>query len=409
MNKKDQISALEALNRGLRTKVKDGEVTINNLTKNLKEALDKVAEPKEVTEDGLDDKIVALKSELSFLEGISSDVEYGIYNPDLDFVHTDYITTWKNHQKDIRDISKSVDTINIIKPMKLAGNQVRGIKLQKDVAKLGLIHLNNFAKIQYKTITQLNVVKNQEKFEKEFNKTNKILSNLNVSISNSFYNIILEGFEIAMDMKLQKEEDRENAKIERQRIREEEKLKAEVEAKMVKIDKEVEQYKLRISEINRENIKGNKEMLDEISKLKAKIAKLDDDSSELETRLSATGAGYVYIISNIGSLGEGIFKIGVTRRIDPMVRIKELSSASVPFIYDKHALIWSEQAFQLEKALHDAFDNQRVNKINKRKEFFHTNIEEIKTKVAAITDTSVKWITEPEAIQYRLTLEEEAS
>jgi hypothetical protein len=90
-----------------------------------------------------------------------------------------------------------------------------------------------------------------------------------------------------------------------------------------------------------------------------------------------TKAGHVYIVSNIGSFGEGVYKIGVTRRIDPMGRIKELNSASVPFNFDVHGMIWSEDAPALEAALHAEFDHRRVNLINRRKEFFHLTISEL--------------------------------
>ena len=115
-------------------------------------------------------------------------------------------------------------------------------------------------------------------------------------------------------------------------------------------------------------------------------------------------AGYVYIISNIGAFGENIYKIGMTRRLEPQERIDELSDASVPFNFDIHALIFTEDAPRLEAALHNAFSAKKLNKINSRREFFAVSLEEIKTEVRKNFDKTVEWIDIPEAEQYRQSL-----
>lgn len=116
-----------------------------------------------------------------------------------------------------------------------------------------------------------------------------------------------------------------------------------------------------------------------------------------------TRCGYVYIISNIGSFGEGVFKIGMTRRLDPEDRIRELSNASVPFKYDIHAMIYSEDAPALETLLHNVFDSKKINKVNGRKEFFKVSLTEIEDKVRE-QGLDVQFITIPEARDYRETL-----
>ena len=112
----------------------------------------------------------------------------------------------------------------------------------------------------------------------------------------------------------------------------------------------------------------------------------------------------MYIISNIGAFGENMFKIGMTRRLDPMERIDELSSASVPFNFDVHALIFTEDAPGLEAALHRAFEKNKVNKINTRREFFRVSLSEIKAEVRKNFDKTVEWTDFPEADQYRQSL-----
>ena len=115
-------------------------------------------------------------------------------------------------------------------------------------------------------------------------------------------------------------------------------------------------------------------------------------------------AGYVYVISNIGSFGEGIYKIGMTRRLEPMDRVDELGDASVPFKFDVHAMIFSDDAPTLENALHKAFDDRKVNMINGRKEFFRVSLEEIEKVVKENHEKLIEFNEVPDAEQYRETL-----
>jgi len=116
-----------------------------------------------------------------------------------------------------------------------------------------------------------------------------------------------------------------------------------------------------------------------------------------------TKRGHVYIISNIGSFGENVYKIGMTRRLEPTDRVKELGDASVPFQFDIHAMIYSDEAPTLENELHKAFTNKKVNMLNNRKEFFNVTIDEIEEKVGEI-GIAAEFSKLPEAMEYRETL-----
>ena len=132
----------------------------------------------------------------------------------------------------------------------------------------------------------------------------------------------------------------------------------------------------------------------ETEKLKARILELQQQLSDVIVKkeeivnLQNGKAGNVYIISNFGSFGENIFKIGMTRRLDPQDRINELGSASVPFKFDVHSFIFSEDAVSLEKKLHDTLNDKRLNKVNLRKEFFKIDIEELEELVTSIDPTA---------------------
>ena len=143
---------------------------------------------------------------------------------------------------------------------------------------------------------------------------------------------------------------------------------------------------------------------DKISEIQDKLKDIESSKENVLQREQNTRAGFVYIISNIGAFGEGVFKIGMTRRLEPMDRISELSSASVPFPFDVHALIFSDDAPGLENILHQHFDKVRVNKVNPRKEFFKIDLEEIKRVVLENHNATVKFVDIPDATEYRETL-----
>ena len=142
-------------------------------------------------------------------------------------------------------------------------------------------------------------------------------------------------------------------------------------------------------------------MQEKVADLEARLGEAAKSIADLDYREANQRAGYVYIISNIGSFGEDVYKIGMTRRLNPQERIDELSGASVPFKFDVHALIFTDDAPRLESALHKAFENRKLNLINPRREFFHVSLEEIEQVVRANYDKSVEFVREADAEQYR--------
>ena len=153
---------------------------------------------------------------------------------------------------------------------------------------------------------------------------------------------------------------------------------------------------------------------DEKAKLEAEIAKLqealnknNEEVKKINEWKEKPGAGYVYIISNIGSFGKDVFKIGVTRRDNPEERIRELSNASVPFRFDAHVFIFSKDAYELESQLHERFDDRRVNKMNMRKEFFRITIDDVKQIVEENKGQVHSFVEHPDAEEYYDTLKKE--
>ena len=141
--------------------------------------------------------------------------------------------------------------------------------------------------------------------------------------------------------------------------------------------------------------------VDKIKELEEKLVVLEKDEANVLEREQNTRAGFVYVISNIGAFGEGVYKIGMTRRLEPMDRVKELSDASVPFTFDVHAMIFSVDAPALETVLHKHFKERQLNLVNPRKEFFRVDLAEIKELVLKNHNATVEFMDVPNAFDFR--------
>ena len=206
------------------------------------------------------------------------------------------------------------------------------------------------------------------------------------------------------------EDEKEKQKAIREQLVEEEKVRREIEQSKRKIEKEEQQFNNEISKLMSYLKKTDNDLekelyISKIKDLEEKIKDLEKVKEDVLNREQNTRAGYVYIISNIGSFGENIYKIGMTRRLEPMDRIKELSSASVPFEFDVHAMIFSDDAPSLENILHKHFEKNAVNKVNPRKEFFNISLGEIEKIVKTNHNATVQFIEIAKAEQYRQSLE----
>jgi hypothetical protein len=194
----------------------------------------------------------------------------------------------------------------------------------------------------------------------------------------------------------------------KQQIREEEKARKEME-KAIKeaekderlIQKALEKARAELANANEEQ---RKEFEAQLADLESKLEEAEERGQRALSMAQQTRRGHVYVISNVGSFGENVFKIGMTRRLEPLDRVKELGDASVPFSFDVHAMLYSEDAPALEKDLHRRFNRETVNKVNPKKEFFRTSLAEIKQMVDLKGVTEVHWTMKAEAAEYRESL-----
>ena len=256
------------------------------------------------------------------------------------------------------------------------------------------------------TIKNIDTAKN--KLTKMFETLNKLFETDGVSLSKKILKMKLEQADLLYKYQYQKEQERLQQKAIREQMVEEEKVRREIEKEKAKIEKEEAQFKNEVSKLMGYMQKANdaeKQLyIDKIKELEAKLKQVELDKENVLQREQNTRAGYVYVISNIGSFGDDVYKIGMTRRLEPMDRVKELGDASVPFEFDVHAMIFSDDAPALETILHNTFKANQVNKVNPRKEFFKVKLEEIEKVVKDNYNATVTFTKVAEAAQYRESL-----
>lgn len=192
--------------------------------------------------------------------------------------------------------------------------------------------------------------------------------------------------------------EKDRAREERVRIREEEQAQRELAREREKLEKEQSHY---IADLEAMRANGDAAAIAE-AEAEAQLAEITAAMDDVGRRSANTRAGYVYVISNVGSFGNNIVKIGMTRRLEPHDRIRELGDASVPFLYDTHALIFSEDAIGLETSLHQAFEAQKVNIVNQRREFFYATPAQVRDMLQQFDSAALlSFNEEPEALEWR--------
>ena len=247
-----------------------------------------------------------------------------------------------------------------------------------------------------------------KKMERSFNTIAKLGVTMAISITSDYYDLKIQELQLALEYQTQKQHEKEEKAELRAQQREEARLQKELKEQRKNIDKERKHYEQALSNINHQISTASDDNIEDLNQKKEEIiqslSEIDTKIKDIDYREANQKAGYVYVISNIGSFGEGIYKIGMTRRLNPQDRVDELGDASVPFKFDVHAMIFSEDAPALEAALHRAFQDRKLNLVNQRREFFRVSLDEIKDVVKNNFDKTVEFVDVPDADQYRISL-----
>lgn len=291
----------------------------------------------------------------------------------------------------------------------LEGSLKEGQRMVADYIKLIVRSFNNECDASIVNVKFNNIESLEKKIRKAFEILNKLGGRMGISLSQEYLNLKLQELYLAYEYQVKKQEEKEEQKRIREQMREEAKLMKEIEEAKLRIEKEEKHFTNALQKIQEQLTQATTDekrsiLLEKKIELENQLNSLEKDKLDVSNREQNTRAGYVYVISNIGSFGEDVYKIGVTRRLDPTERVDELGDASVPFDFDIHAMIFSEDAPQLETALHKAFDHRRLNLFNNRREFFCVGLDEIEVEVKKNFNKTVEFTRVAEAAQYRQSL-----
>ncbi|WP_342540405.1 DUF4041 domain-containing protein [Heyndrickxia sp. FSL K6-6286] len=365
-----------------------------------KQRLKEIFKRKHKDIEKLNSKIKFLKRELIKLEDESLYQSFGFYDKQFDFdsseEYSKSIELVRQKQKDL--VRQKIATKHH-SDWTLNGSSRKGSAQNNQNIKIAIRSFNHECDYIISKVKFNNVEIAEKKIRTEFYKINKLNRYNLIEISEEYLNLKVEELFLVYEYIEKKQEEKEEQRRIKELLREERRAQKELEEELKKIRKE-EQHLLNVISQLSSQISEQ-----EMFKYKNRLSEIREQIEQVDYRVKNTKAGYVYVISNIGCFGENVYKIGMTRRLDPLDRVRELGGASVPFHFDIHAVIFSEDAPALEASLHRAFHHRRVNRINQRKEFFKVDLADIKKVVYQSHNKPVKFKIIAEAKEFRETKE----
>lgn len=388
-------------------------ITIKQKIKESKENLHEVEEFSEQAKaelKSLNAEIENKRKEIIVLDDDIMFESFALYKPKFQFLTSE---EYKNKLDTVREKQKAL----IKNDSATTGNQnwtvngsaAEGRKMMNDLKKLLLRSFNNECDYCVDNVTFSNIEASEKRMEKSFETINKLGRVNSVTITPEYKRLKYQELYLAYEYQKKKQEEKEEQKRIREELREQQKLEKEIREARERIAKERKHFSKAIGELEKKwaaalSDKDREEINKQLSEIKAQYADLEKEEKLIDYREQNAKAGYVYVISNIGAFGKNVYKIGMTRRLEPMERVDELGDASVPFAFDVHALIFTDNAPELEAKLHKHFYNSRINKVNDRKEFFHADINEIEKVIRENYNNIVDVVKEAAAEQYRESL-----
>ena len=333
--------------------------------------------------------------------------EFGLYKPQFEFANSlDYKEKLAQIRAKQKQLIKDNMAVNGNTDWQVNGSAVKGRKMVSDTQKLLLRAFNTECDELVSKVKYTNFDSSLNRIYKSASAISKLGSVMNISISSAYLTSKATELRLAFEYQQKKQEEKEAQKAARAELREAAKLQKEIEAQRKKIEKEQTHYQTAYEHLLKqlEQSPDDTALLVKKAELENQLQDIDKAIKDIDYREANQRAGYVYVISNIGAFGPDIYKIGMTRRLDPQDRVDELGDASVPFNFDVHAMIFSDNAPALEAALHRAFEDRKLNMVNTRREFFHVTLDEIKDVVKKNFDKTVEFVDVPDAEQYRISL-----
>jgi len=355
-------------------------------------------------------EIAAAKRELASVEEALDIQSFGFYSPKYGF---EEVAQYVARLATIRAEQKRLITDDLAAPCDttwtVGGSKAEGKKMVRQQAKLMLRAFNGecdaaIAKVKYDNVTTL-----EERLRKAFEQINKLGEVQRVFVSARYFDLKMAELHLVHEHREKVQEEKEEQKRIREQMKEEQRAQAEIDRAKAEAEKEEAQSAAALAKAQAELAvieaagKHNDKLEALVSRLESELKEALDRKAKAIARAQLTKSGHVYVLSNIGSFGEGVYKIGMTRRLEPLERVDELGDASVPFPFDVHAIIYAEDAPGLENRLHRAFVERRVNLVNARKEYFRVTLDEIRVEVEKAHGL-VTFLLDPPAEEYRKTL-----
>lgn len=277
------------------------------------------------------------------------------------------------------------------------GSTTEGRKMVRDFSKLMLRAYNAEADNCLRTMKPHRLTSSIDRLDKARDQIAKLGATMHIRIDAGYHSVRVQELELTADYLAKQEEEKERVRAERERQRDEDAARKEFEREKARLVKEQAHWE-RVQDKWEAQGDGEK-----VAEAHAKLAEIGEAIAGVERREANIRTGWVYVISNIGAFGEDMVKIGLTRRLDPKERVRELGDASVPFRFDIHALVFSEDAVSLENRLHHELADRRVNRVNLRREFFRATPGEV---LAALERTEARehlleYTEFPEAEEWR--------
>jgi hypothetical protein len=382
---------IERLQEKQKAVLRDGEKRLESLYEKHQRVLADI--------ESAQHELSRLNQELDLVGDLATLAEFGYYEPRYEFQD---IERYESELRRIRERQKAMlrEDGTGAKPLSAAAfitakltfnnSEAQGRSAQKRIIKLALRAFNGESDSFIARVSYRNVEAMQQRIRSAYDAINGITQKYySCALNEKYLDLKIEELRLVYEWEEAKQREKEEQARIREQMREEERAAREIEKAREQAEKEESKYEELLVKARQEAASASEK---DKNRLNAKIAELMKRVAEIEEKKRAisqamlTKKGYVYIIGNVGSFGDNVFKIGMTRRWDPMSRVQELGDASVPFPFDVHAVIPTTDAPRLENALHKHFDSRRLNLENQRKEFFRVSIEEIREQLHLVKD-----------------------
>ena len=350
----------------------------------------------------------SLQSKIRLLQDDEEMLEVGIYNPQFDIEDGEkFKQAIKANREQQKESVRNKEACSCSIEWQVGGSKQKGKKMTDQKIRLMLRAFNGECDAAISKVNWRNVSIMEERIKKAYESINNQGQSSSTSLAHSYLLLKLKELHLTHEKNIKIQEEKEEQQEIRAQMREEARIQKEYEKAERDAAKEEEGYQKALAKARDELAKASneeREMLNEkLRKLEADLAEAHAKKERIMSQAQLTRRGHVYVISNMGSFGDDVVKIGMTRRLEPYDRVKELGDASVPFRFDVHAMIFSDDAPSLENTLHKKFQEKRVNQINQRKEFFRVNLTDVEK---AVTDLGleIEFTKTAEAQEYRKSL-----